>query len=106
VVDGEGEANMEQYSAIALCRSMAGHDRDSLYLLMDQEGRLCFLCDGKTRPLNHPKKKNRAHVQIITHLPVRIREEMAQITSDADVRRILRSYQKMNGGTYVENRCD
>ncbi|MBD5552074.1 MAG: hypothetical protein HDQ96_13035 [Lachnospiraceae bacterium] len=45
--------------------SLAGHDRDKIYLIVGEEKEYVYLADGKTRTCQNPKKKNKKHIQII-----------------------------------------
>lgn len=45
--------------------SKSGHDKDNLYIIIKEDGEYVYLADGKTKTLEHPKKKNRKHIQII-----------------------------------------
>ena len=42
--------------------SLAGRDKNCRFLVLGNEGDCLILADGKMRPLEHPKKKNRRHV--------------------------------------------
>jgi len=46
-----------------LVTSKAGHDKGVLYVVMAQEGGFVFLCDGRLKPPDKPKKKRMKHVQ-------------------------------------------
>ena len=46
-----------------LATSKAGHDKDRLYMIVGEEGECVYLCDGRLRGVEHPKKKK--HIQII-----------------------------------------
>ncbi len=48
-----------------LALSKAGHDKNTLYLIIKEEQDMVYLSDGCGRDLLHPKKKNRKHVQLI-----------------------------------------
>ena len=48
-----------------LATSKAGHDKDRLYLIVGEEGECVYLCDGRLRGVEHPKKKKKKHIQII-----------------------------------------
>ena len=48
-----------------LATSKAGHDKDRLYMIVGEEGECVFLCDGRLRGVEHPKKKKKKHIQII-----------------------------------------
>ena len=45
--------------------SLAGHDRNKIYLIVREEKEYVYLADGKERTCEHPKKKNKKHIQII-----------------------------------------
>ena len=48
-----------------LATSKAGHDKDRLYLIVGEEEECVYLCDGRLRGVEHPKKKKKKHIQII-----------------------------------------
>lgn len=43
--------------------SKAGHDKGELYVVVAQEGEYVFLCDGRTKTPDKPKKKKIKHIQ-------------------------------------------
>ncbi|NLW64744.1 MAG: hypothetical protein GXY26_00710 [Clostridiales bacterium] len=45
--------------------STAGHDRGTVYLLLESDGRTAVLVDGRTRKLTNPKRKNLKHISKI-----------------------------------------
>ena len=45
--------------------SKAGHDKGTLYVVAGQEGDFVYLCDGRLKTLEAPKKKRRKHIQPI-----------------------------------------
>lgn len=46
-----------------LAISRAGHDKDVLYVVVAQEGDFVYLCDGRLRTPEKPKKKRLKHIQ-------------------------------------------
>lgn len=48
-----------------IATSKAGHDKDRLYMIVGEEGECVYLCDGRLRGVEHPKKKKKKHIQII-----------------------------------------
>lgn len=48
-----------------LATSKAGHDKDRLYMIVGEEGECVYLCDGRLRGVENPKKKKKKHIQII-----------------------------------------
>ena len=43
--------------------SKAGHDKDALYVVVRQENDFVYLCDGRLKTPEKPKKKRLKHVQ-------------------------------------------
>lgn len=44
-------------------KSKSGHDAGGFFAVIKTEGDFAFICDGKTRTLLKPKKKNLKHLQ-------------------------------------------
>lgn len=44
-----------------LATSKAGHDKDRLYMIVGEEGECVYLCDGRLRGVEHPKRKRKAY---------------------------------------------
>lgn len=78
--------------------SKAGHDRMQLYIVVGTEGDFAYLCDGKCRPVEKPKKKRLKHIQrtntyvkpellqkLIHHQPVR-NEELKYAIREYDMK--------------------
>ncbi len=55
--------------------SKAGHDRGRLYVVTGREGEFVFLCDGRTKTPEKPKRKKLKHVQPVNRL---VGEELLQ----------------------------
>ena len=75
-------------------RSVAGHDRNELFLILREEGEYVWLADGKRRRIETPKKKRRKHVVsagIWTH-PVAGRIKNGEPVLDSEVRRALAAF--------------
>ena len=45
--------------------SLAGHDKDRIYMIVSEEGEMLGLCDGVHRCLANPKYKKKKHVQMM-----------------------------------------
>ena len=46
--------------------SKAGHDKGALYVVIAREGEFAFLCDGKAKTPENPKKKRLKHIQPVS----------------------------------------
>lgn len=44
--------------------SRAGHDKNTLYVIISQDAQFVYLCDGKYHTLEKPKKKSIKHVTV------------------------------------------
>jgi hypothetical protein len=45
--------------------SKAGHDKTQIYVITAVEGDFAYLCDGRLKPLEKPKKKRVKHIQFV-----------------------------------------
>ena len=63
---------MEGYGVGMMARSLAGHDKGKVYMVLDVKEPFVYLVDGKIRTLDHPKKKRIKHVQFRPNIPFRI----------------------------------
>lgn len=83
---------------IKLAVSRSGHDKDNLYVIIKEEANLVYLADGKLKPIEKPKKKNRKHIQIIKNLPKEITEVFTQQDfRNEEIKRAIKLYQKHTG---------
>jgi ribosomal protein L14E/L6E/L27E len=62
-----------------------------MFIIVDEADEYVYLCDGKTRKIEKPKKKKKKHIQIINEIDYNInhRLENGEPVSDADVRKAL-----------------
>ena len=45
--------------------SKTGHDKGRCYVVVGEEGEFVYLCDGRIKKLEKPKRKRKKHIQII-----------------------------------------
>lgn len=86
---------MREWKSEMLAISRAGHDKDTVYVVLERDDTWLWLADGKRRFLETPKKKKYKHVQVVKHLPEELLAQMQSITLDAHVRKILKNYRNM-----------
>lgn len=87
---------MIEYETGAMCRSLAGHDKDEVYVIIEEAKEYVSLVNGVSRPLAKPKRKKRKHVQIIyNHKEWECRSliEDGRI-SDEKIRDMIRIYKR------------
>ena len=78
-----------------LAVSLAGHDKDSVYAVVAEEGSMVLLADGRTRTLEKPKKKNQKHIRRIGNLPNEVREKLQRDSQNSDLVHVLKLYQDL-----------
>ena len=72
--------------------SKAGHDKGQLYIIIREEGEYIYVADGKTRPLDKKKKKNKKHVQPMNRGDVSVMEKLKnrETVRDEEVKRAIK----------------
>lgn len=78
---------MLNYETGALVKSLAGHDRGRLYIIIEETEDSLFLTDGRIRPMEKPKRKKKKHVQVILK---KIEDEEF---TDENIRTFIKKYQ-------------
>ena len=78
-------------------RSMAGHDKDSFYMIVDIQDGFVLLADGRRRKLLKPKRKSLKHIAK-TNTILCINE----VISDKRLRYLLRPFNGQSGDTERE----
>lgn len=54
-----------RFQPAQIVRSLSGHDKDQLFLVLAVDGSFLLLCDGKRRRVERPKRKNAKHVEAV-----------------------------------------
>lgn len=77
-----------------IVKSLSGHDKDCLYVVVGENSRFVMLADGKNKLLSNPKKKNLKHVASIGE---RVNLEKYNPLYDAHIRKELKGLLKRGG---------
>lgn len=82
---------MEENIVGMLAASKAGHDKDSLYVIIREDGEYIYVADGRVRTVERPKRKNKKHIQLIKkkRLP-----EPENGFDDLEIKRIIKEYRR------------
>ena len=48
-----------------MASSKAGHDKDKIYIIIEETDKYVWLEDGDIRKTDNPKRKSRKHIQVI-----------------------------------------
>lgn len=79
---------MLEFKCGQIVKSIAGHDKNQLYLIKEIKDEYVYLVDGKIRKLNRTKKKKKKHISFIGDENIVISDDM----TDAAIRRIIKRY--------------
>lgn len=65
----------------------AGRDKNGFFVVVNMDSAFCYLCNGKDRPIDRPKRKNTKHVQCTNF---RLDEE--KLSSNRSIKQALREF--------------
>ena len=85
------DLNMDENIVGMLATSKAGHDKDSVYVIIREDGEYIYAADGRSRTVERPKRKNKKHVQLIK------KKRMPESESgfdDLEIKRVIKEYLK------------
>ncbi len=82
----------EQYS---FCKSIAGHDKDTIYIIVKEEDKYVYVVDGKYKKLQTPKKKNKKHIEWISSI-YNVPENDMQELRDENIRKAIKNIKGLN----------
>lgn len=80
------------YEAGMLAWSRAGHDKDTLYVIVKIEGEYVYLSDGRLKPVDHPKKKKIRHIQIVRQIPEELLGLNIVTIKNEEIRKAIRRF--------------
>lgn len=81
-----------------LAFSKAGHDKLKVFMIVGDDGEAVYLCDGRLRTLDHPKKKNKKHIQLIkSGIDSTIQEKLQQhqTVHNEEIKRVIKNYHRL-----------
>lgn len=83
---------MAEFIKGSFCISKAGHDFGTVYVVTKNQNGI-YVCDGRYRRLENPKKKNPKHLQRLNYRDETL-EAMAEAGSlrDEDIKYSIRNY--------------
>ena len=87
---------MVEYKLGYFAKSLCGHDKGRIYMIVEERGEMVGLCDGFRRPLAKPKYKKKKHVQMMRaeELAESFEELIASGDADARIRKETSSKEK------------
>ena len=83
---------------LMLATSKAGHDKNQVYVILEETNDFYLIANGTTKPIAKPKKKKKIHLQIIKNLPSEVLDEVQNLNEldDIAIKRILKVYNRRN----------
>lgn len=84
-------------------KSLSGHDKNQYYLVLKKDDEFVYLVNGKTKPLEKPKKKNLKHIQIIKRLPEEVKEILEDKLTDITINKAIKTYER---SVKADNACE
>lgn len=75
-------------------KSLAGHDKEEIFIIVKQEENYCYLTDGKLRMLDNPKKKKDKHLEISNDISEDVLDKLnnALKITNSDIREAIENY--------------
>lgn len=77
--------------------SKSGHDKNRIYIVIEENDDSVFLADGEWKKLAAPKKKNRKHVQPINQTcgdPLLTKLQQHETVYDEEIKRAIKLYRR------------
>lgn len=82
---------MEENIVGMLAASKAGHDKDSVYVIIREDGEYIYVADGFLRTTERPKRKNKKHIQLIK------KKRLAKTENgfdDLEIKKVIKEYRR------------
>lgn len=77
--------------------SLAGHDKNQIYIIIKEDDEYVYLSDGRLKPVIAPKKKNKKHIQIIKKdTDVELTQKLinGECVRDEEIKRTIKLYEQ------------
>lgn len=82
---------MEENIVGMLASSKAGHDKDSVYVIIREDGEYIYVADGCGRTTTRPKRKNKKHIQLIKKKRIPNSENGFD---DLEIKKVIKEYRR------------
>ncbi len=75
--------------------SKAGHDKGSCYVIVGEEEDFVYLCDGRLKKLQAPKRKRKKHIQVINRtVNSELLKKFTEKITDEEIKYEIKQYLK------------
>lgn len=72
-----------------IVRSIAGHDKNDFFVVMDIDDVYALICDGKHRPVQRQKRKKLKHLSITKTIV-----DIDKVQTNREIRRAIRLFRE------------
>lgn len=79
---------MNLYKKGNLAKSIAGHDKEQIFVIVEEKGEYVYVADGRLRTIEKPKRKNKKHIQPIYYS----NEQVPKIRHNEDIKRVIKLF--------------
>lgn len=94
---------MKLYQSGNLAKSLAGHDKNKIYVIIREEEQEVFVADGQRRTVEKPKRKKKKHIQPIHSCEsLGLEEKKSQTEQNEAIRKVIKAYEQLE----VRNECE
>lgn len=85
---------MERFEVGMLATSKAGHDINTLYVIIRVDNEYLYLVNGKNHSLKNPKRKNIKHIQVIHYVNEDFQNKLTSNNKiqNEDIKRVIKLY--------------
>lgn len=89
---------MAEYKIGGLVRSLAGHDKDEVFIIIKEDALYVYLADGRLRPLDKAKRKKKKHVQPINVVDERLQNKLTSggHVTDEELKFFIKTYHHLD----------
>ena len=85
---------MNLYKKGNLAKSIAGHDKEQIFVIVEEKGEYVYVADGRLRTIEKPKRKNKKHIQPIHYS----NEQVPEIRRNEDIKRVIKLFSAESAG--------
>lgn len=84
------------YEMGCLVKSLAGHDKDNIFVIIKDDGEYVSLVDGILRTLKKPKSKNKKHIQLINERDEALHGKLVhgEHVTDEEIKYFIQCYKR------------
>jgi len=84
--------------------SLKGHDKGTVYAVMNEDNRFVYLSDGRLRKVSNPKKKNKKHIKCFEANKLSEYILIDSPITDGRLRRAIRTFKESFNNVSFESR--